>query len=338
MRPIENPPNPYATQEVDWLGPPPVARVQVFEETARSVLVRNDSPDLSFRYSVNPYRGCLHACAYCYARQGHEYLGFGAGTDFETRIVVKSNAPECLKAEFDAPAWKGELVALSGDTDCYQPLEACYRLTRRCLEICLDYRNPVGIVTKSALIRRDLPILKDLARKGLVHVAISLAFLDPEVQQKVEPGAPLPRHRLEALRILASEGIPTSVLLAPVIPGLNDHEIAGVLEAAAEAGASSAHHLLLRLPGSVRDVFFQRIAAEFPDRRRRIESRLREVREGSLSDARFFHRHRGQGTYWEAITNLFELHRIRLGLSKRPHPEPRVPFSRPSGDQLELFP
>ncbi len=337
LKPVLNPPNPYESREVEWLGPPPVARVEIFEEEARSVVSENDSPDVDFRYSVNPYRGCLHACAYCYARPGHERLGFGAGTDFETRIVVKTNVAEVLRRELLSPTWPGELIAFSGDTDCYQAIEASYRLTRRCLEVCAEFRQPVGSVTKSPLVRRDLDLPTELAKSGAVEVAISVAFVDRALQEKVEPGAPPPRARFEALAALAAAGIPTSVLVAPIIPGLNDREIPAVLEAAKAAGASGAGRILLRLPGSGEAVFLERMATAFPERRARIENRIRDVRGGGLSDPRFHHRHVGRGAYWEAIEALFELHCTRLGLARRPRPRPPTPFRRPGGTQLELF-
>lgn len=337
MRPVANPPNPYHEAGVEWLGPPPEARVEVFEEEARSVLTRNDSPDVGFEWSLNPYRGCLHACAYCYARPQHEYLGFGAGTDFETKIVVKVNAPERLREELRRPAWQGDLIAFSGDTDCYQPFEASYRLTRRCLETCAEFRNPVGLITKSPLVRRDLDVLQELARHGAVSVALSVAFTDEADQKAVEPGAPPPRARFEAMRALAAAGIPVSVLCAPVIPGLNDGQIPGVLEAAADAGASSAGMILLRLPGSVKEVFLTRMQAAFPDRAARIEARLRDMRDGALNDSRFHHRFRGAGNYWQAIEDLFALHRSRFGLDRRAAAAGPSPFRRPGPEQLSLF-
>jgi DNA repair photolyase len=337
VRRIDNPPNPYLSSEVAWLAEPPAVEVEVFEETARSILSRNDSPDVGFEWSVNPYRGCLHACAYCYARPGHEMLGFGAGTDFESKLIVKRNAPELLREAFRRRSWKGDLVAFSGDTDCYQPLEVSYRLTRRCLEVCRDFQNPVGVVTKSALVQRDRALLAELAADGAAEVTFSIAFHDPVLQKKVEPGAPSPRLRFDALRAVAEAGVPCSVLVAPVIPWLNDHEIPKILEVAAAAGARSAGMILLRLSGSVRPVFFGRIERAFPDRVDRIEARLRDVRDGGITDGRFFHRHRGTGTYWKAISDLFSVHCQRLGLDRRTDAVGPSPFRRPGPVQGELF-
>ncbi len=336
MRHVANPPNPYARDEVEWLGEPPIARVEVYEEEARTVLTRNDSPDVPFTWSVNPYRGCLHACAYCYARPDHERLGWGAGTDFETRIVVKVRAAELLRKELARPAWKGELIAFSGDTDCYQPLEASYGLTRRCLEVCYAYRNPVGIITKSALIRRDVDLLASLCLETPSGVTMSIPFHDPEVARAIEPGTPPPRLRFEALKALADAGVPTSVLVAPIIPGLNDGDVPAILEAAAEAGARSAGKILLRLQGSVKDVFLRRLHAALPERAGRVEARLREIRGDTLTDGRFHHRMRGEGTYWKAVDDLFKLHARRLGLDERPPPQAATTFRRPE-EQLDLF-
>ncbi len=318
MRRISNPPNPYVSACHEWLEEPPRAMPEVYVEHARSILSENDSPDLHFRWSVNPYRGCQHACAYCYARPTHEYLGFGAGTDFDTRLIVKENAPELLRKAFSARRWRGERVAFSGVTDCYQPLEAVWQLTRRCLEVCREFRNPACIVTKSYLIRRDVELLAEMARENLMHVCMSISFADAEPCRLVEPQAPSPERRFEAMRVLVEAGVPVGVLVAPIIPGLNDHELPRVLARAAECGATSATFVPLRLPGSVEPVFFERMREAFPLRVQRIEHRLREIRGGELNDSRFGHRMQGSGQYWEAIQRLFEVSCRKHGLNPPP--------------------
>lgn len=315
MRPIENPRHRFERQYVEWLDEPPPARLEVHEETAtKEILARNDSPDLAFTWSLNPYRGCAHACAYCYARPSHEYLGFGAGTDFETRIVVKVNAAELLRKKLASRSWDGSPIAFSGDTDCYQPLEASYGLTRACLEACLEASNPVLVITKSFLVSRDAALLASLSQRARVTACISVAFANDEMARKVEPGAPRPSKRLEALRRLADAGVRTGILFAPIIPGLNDDQIPEVLERARDAGAQFASRSLLRLPHSVREVFFENMRREFPDRAARVEARLRETRGGRLNDADFGTRMRGRGTYWELVDATFRVHAARLGL------------------------
>ena len=313
-RRVANPPNPYLSQWCDWLGPPPAARIEVYEEHARSIIAHNDSPDISFDWSVNPYRGCQHACAYCYARPTHEYLGLGAGTDFDTRITVKVNAPELLERELARRSWRGASIAFSGVTDCYQPQEVIYRVTRRCLEACVARANPVSIVTKSCLIRRDIDVLTELHARAPVHVYISVAFADDALARLVEPHAPSPARRFEALRALHDAGLPVGVLCGPVIPGLNDREIPRVLERAADCGATVATYLPLRLPGSVKNVFLERIRTVAPDRAARIEQFVRDMRGGELNDSRFGHRFRAHGVYWHAVRQLFDRSVRRFGL------------------------
>ncbi len=316
MRPVQNPPNPFESVEREWLDEPPDVHLQVYEEQAHSILSENESPDIPFRWSVNPYRGCFHGCAYCYARPTHEYLGFGAGTDFESRIVVKSNAAELLRQAFDKRSWKGELVVFSGNTDCYQPLEATWRLTRACLEVCADYRNPAGIITRSLLVQRDVDVLQRLHAEAGVRVSFSIPFADDATARAIEPQAPLVSRRFEAMRRVAAAGIPTGVSVAPIIPGLTDDHIAPILERAWEAGARFASHTLLRLPGSVRPVFLERLRAALPDRAQRVENRIRDTRGGALSNARFGERMRGQGVYWDMIAQQWDIHTRRIGFTQ----------------------
>jgi DNA repair photolyase len=337
VRPVHNPPNPFESIERQWLEAPPDVRLEVYEQRAQSILSENSSPDLPFRWSVNPYRGCFHACAYCYARPTHEYLGFGAGTDFESKIVVKTNAPDLLRDAFEQRFWQGELIVFSGNTDCYQPLEATWRLTRACLEVCAEYRNPAGVITKSVLVQRDVDVLQRLQARASVRVYFSIPFADDDTGRAVEPQAPAVSRRFDALRRLSAAGIPTGVSLAPLIPGLNDDDIAPVLERARDAGATHATYTLLRLSGSVREVFLTRMAAALPDRVRRIENRIREVRGGALSDSRFFERQHGRGVYWDMMRAQFALHARRLGFDSERAGDPPArdsTFRRP-GDAVQ---
>ncbi len=338
-RPVSNPPNPWHEAHVEWLGPPPTVELEIFEIQAKSILSKNDSPDLPFTYSLNPYQGCYHGCAYCYARPSHQYLGLGAGTDFERKLMVKTNAPELLHDVFARRSWRGEQVVISGNTDCYQPLEASYRLTRRCLETCLEFRNPVALISKGGVLLRDVDLLGELARQVSVHVFITIPFADEETRRALEPfAAPIDR-RFEILRRLSERGVRTGVSLAPIIPGLNESDIPEVLERAHAAGATHAFMTMLRLPAEVKDVFFERIrGALHPRRVERIEHAIEEARGGALNDPRFGNRMRGSGRRWEIIDQLFETQCRRLGMI------PSVPatapvastFRRPT-PQLRLF-
>jgi len=343
LRPVSNPPNPWLSAHVEWLGEPPVQPLEIFEEEAKSIIASNSSPDVGFEYSVNPYRGCFHACAYCYARPRHQLLGFGAGTDFDRKIVVKTNAPRLLRAELLRRAWKGELIAFSGDTDCYQPLEASYELTRRCLEVCLEFRQPVSVITKGIVVRRDAALLGALAAQARAHVTLSIPFADDASGRRIEPYASTSTQRFESLRILSDAGVPTGIAIAPVIPGLNDSDIPELLERAHARGARYAFMVMLRLPDEVRPVFEERLAAAFPERAAHVTSAIREVRGGFMNDSRFGHRGRGRGPRWQAIEQLFELHCRRLGLNQdhgagdgHRAAAPATTFRRPSA-QGSLF-
>ncbi len=321
-RPVSNPPNPWASVHVEWLGEPPPARLEVFEEEARSVLSENDSPDVPFRWSVNPYRGCLHGCAYCYARPGHQYLGWGAGTDFDRKIVVKVNAPSALARELSRPSWRREAITFSGVTDCYQPLEASYELTRKCLEVCLAHRTPVAVITKGALIRRDRDLLAAMAAESLATAYVSIPFLDDRTARKIEPFASAPSQRFETLRLLSEAGIPTGIAVAPLIPGLNDSDVPRLLDRAKAAGASRAFLVLLRLPAEVRPVFEERLREAFPLRAERVLGAVLDARGGRQSDGTFGARMRGSGPRWDAVRDLFDLCCRKLGLNaKEPVPE-----------------
>lgn len=342
-RPTANPPNRFHTIEVtydDAEGAPPPATITLYADQARSILSHNDSPDVGFDWSVNPYRGCMHACAYCYARPSHEYLDLGAGTDFDTKIVFKPRAAELLREAFDKPSWRGELVVFSGVTDCYQPVEAQLGLTRACLEVCLEYRNPVGVISKSALVERDVALLAELAREAGCHVSVSLAFVDAELARAIEPWAPTPARRLRVIETLARAGVPVGVMCAPIMPGLNDDQLVRVLERARDAGATSAGWVLLRLPGAVAQVFEQRVRVALPLAADKIMHRIRETRGGEqLYDPRFHTRGRGSGVYAQMIATMFETTALRLGLGANWDARAReaTRFRRPTRGQLSLF-
>ncbi len=330
-----------ALQYDEGEGPPPT-KVTLLEDTSKSILSRNDSPDLGFRWSANPYRGCIHACSYCYARPTHEYLDLGAGTDFDTKIVVKRDAPELLRAAFDKPSWQGELVMFSGVTDCYQAFEKDLEITKRCLEVCLEYRNPVSVISKSALVERDIELFEALRDEARFHISVSLAFSDNEMSRMIEPWAASPDRRFKVIERLAAAGLPVNVMIAPVIPGVNDSQMVTVLERAAAAGATTAGWTLLRLPGAVKQVFEERVRAVMPLAADKVLHRIRETRGGDkLYDARFGTRGRGEGPYAETLAMMFETTCARLGLNHRDDTEydDRVTFRRPPPRtrQLSLF-
>ncbi|HEV3469178.1 MAG TPA: PA0069 family radical SAM protein [Pyrinomonadaceae bacterium] len=340
MRYVENPPNPWLSTAVEWVGEPPETRVEVFEETeTRRIITHNKSPDVGFDYSVNCYRGCTHACSYCFSRPTHEYLGFGAGTDFETKIVAKVRAPELLRAEFMRPSWEGDTLVFSFTSDPYLPLETHYRLTRRCLEVCLEFRNPVGVVTKSALVRRDADLLAALAREAAASVFFTIGFDDLETARAVEPYAPSPESRFRAMAELAAAGVPVGIGIAPLVPGLNDSHIPRLLKRAREAGATEAFINILRLPGSVAPYFEQRLRERLPTKADRVMARLREARGGRLNLSEFGERMRGRGPYWEVILQSFRVHSARLGFNRQAehsYPQGSTTFRRPSA-QPSLF-
>lgn len=337
----ENPENRYeqfhveTDAEVNEARPVPTV---FYRDASRSALAENESPDVGFRFSLNPYRGCEHGCIYCYARPSHEYLSFSAGLDFEQRIMVKEDAPQLLRQTFLSPRWQPQTVALSGNTDCYQPVERRLRLTRRCLDVFREFINPVSIVTKSALVTRDIDLLSELAAHGATHVLVSLTSLDGELARRMEPRAAVPDKRLEVIRALSAAGVPVGVMVAPVIPGLNDEEMPRILRAAAAAGARSASWVLLRLPPPVDALFANWLEEHFPERRDRVLGRIRDCRGGRLNDARFGHRMRGDGAYAKQISALYRTAARRHGLDQ---PLPALnasAFRRPlrAGDQLVL--
>jgi DNA repair photolyase len=336
-----NPANRFTHLTVEAEEPPPDRVPTIYlRDTSRAVIARNDSPDVGFEASLNPYRGCENGCSYCYARPTHEYLGFSAGLDFETRIMVKEDAPELLRRELASPGWRPQVIAMSGVTDCYQPIERKLELTRRCLEVLAECRNPVAVITKNALVRRDADLLGELARHRAVAVSLSITTLDPELAQRMEPRASHPRRRLEAVAALTAQGIPCSVMVAPVVPGLTDHEMPAILKAAREAGAVGAGFVPLRLPGAVAGLFAAWLAEHFPDRREKVLNRIRSLRGGRLNDPNFGSRMHGEGIFAEQMRALFETACRRLGFPEERPELSTAAFRRPRdpGDpQLELF-
>ena len=339
LRPLANPPNPWATTDVEYLdGQAPNAQLEVYEDRTRGVLAHNDSPDVGFSWSVNPYRGCFHACAYCYARPTHEYLSFGAGTDFDRKIVVKPRAPELLREAFDDPKWRGDNVVFSGVTDCYQPLEASYRVTRGCLQVCAEYRNPAGVISKSPLVERDIDVMQELTRVAAFSIMVSIPFWDESKARAIEPFVTTPARRVRIIERLAKAGVRVGVMVAPIIPGLNDEDMPEVLRAARDAGATHAGTVLLRLPGAVKQVFEERLRASLPLRADKVIRRIQDTRGGKMYDARFEVRGKGEGPYAEAIRALFESTCQKLGLGTGMSGPPEAPptFTRPRG-QMTLF-
>jgi DNA repair photolyase len=315
----------------------PSPRTVYLRDPSRTALAHNQSPDVGFDSSLNPYRGCEHGCVYCYARPTHEYLGFSAGLDFETRILVKEDAPELLRRELGSRRWKPEVVGLCGVTDPYQPIERRLQLTRRCLRVFADFRNPVQLVTKNGLVARDVDILAELAEHEAVAVNVSVTTLDANLQRLLEPRASHPRERLKAVERLSQLGIPVGVLVAPIIPGLTEHEIPAILSAAAEAGARSAGHIVLRLPHGVKDLFSAWLERHFPDRRDKVLNRVRALRGGRLDDPRFGSRMKGEGVFARQIHDLFELSRRRAGIPREGPKLSTAAFRRPADAQLKLF-
>ncbi len=313
-------------------------RTRVYRDTTRTIINRIDSPDLNFKWTVNPYRGCEHGCNYCFARPTHETLGFSSGLDFETKIVAKPDAPVLLRRELAAPRWRAEPIVMSGVTDCYQPLERRLGITRRCLEVFAEFRQPVSLITKNRMIVRDRDLLAVLAEHRAVNVALSLTTLDPKLTAVMEPRTSRPSDRLRAIGELADAGIPVSVMLAPIIPGLNDHEIPRLLEAAAEAGAGSASWAMLRLPHQVKTIFLDWLQIHYPDRAGRVEAMIREMHGGRLYESRFGNRMRGHSPRAAQIAETFKVFAARYGLNRSLPAPSSSAFCRP-GDagQMNLF-
>jgi DNA repair photolyase len=318
-------------------GESPRPRTEFFADASRSILARNQSPDVGFEFSLNPYRGCEHGCTYCFARPTHETLGFSSGLDFETKILVKRDAPALLRDELSRKSWKPQVIALSGVTDPYQPVERRLGLTRACLEVLAEFRNPVLIVTKNHLVARDRDVLGDLARDRAAGVCVSVTSLDGTLQRRLEPRTSPPERRLEAIRMLSESRVPVGVLVAPVIPGLTDHEMPAILRAAADAGARFAGYVPLRLPYAVKELFERWLEDHFPDRKEKVLGRIRDLRGGKLNDPRFGSRLRGEGIFAEEIRALFTIACRRAGIADGRAELSAAAFRRPGAAQLSLW-
>jgi len=336
-----NPPNRFEhiSLERDEDGNPeedPSPKTQFLRDLSQTIITYNDSPDIPFSASINPYRGCEHGCSYCYARPYHEYLGFSAGLDFESRIMVKENAPELLRRELSSPKWKPQELAMSGVTDCYQPVERKLQLTRRCLAVLAEFRNPVSIITKNLLVTRDLDLLCQLAACRAVHVNFSINSLETELARKLEPRASSPRQRLAGVEMLAKAGVPVGVLVAPVIPALTDHEIPSVLAAAKAAGACWAGTEVLRLPLTVAPIFEKWLEHNLPEKKNKILGRIRAIRGGRLNDPRFGSRMRGEGIFADQISRMFHVACRKAGLPEDGPDLSTAAFRTPGPAQMPL--
>jgi DNA repair photolyase len=339
----ENPANRFEKihlePDEDWNPEEDVApRTQFLIDHSKTVIAYNDSPDIDFNASLNPYRGCEHGCIYCYARPTHEYLGFSSGLDFETKIMVKQNAPELLRAELSSPKWKPQTIVMSGITDCYQPVERKLKLTRRCLEVLLEFRNPVAIITKNFLVTRDVDVLSEMAKHRCASVCVSVTTLNPDLRKVMEPRTSPPQARLNAIRTLSEAGVPVAVNVAPIVPGLTDHEMPAILKAAREAGATAAGFTVVRLPYANKSLLEKWLETHFPDRKDKVLNRIKAVRGGKLYDAQWGKRMRGEGIFADQIETMFDVARRRAGFTDDDRYElSAASFRRPGGAQLSLF-
>jgi DNA repair photolyase len=327
----------YELDPDEPLDEQPDPRTVFLRDSSRSIIATNDSPDVGFNASINPYRGCEHGCIYCYARPTHEYLGFSSGLDFETKILVKEEAPALLRRELMSKRWQPQLIGLSGVTDCYQPIERKLRLTRGCLEVLAEFRNPVAIVTKNHLVTRDVDLLAELAKHHAAAVFVSLTTFDNELKKRMEPRTSPIAGRLAAMKTLAQAGVKVGALAAPVIPGLNDHELPELLEAARDAGAERAGFVMLRLPHALTGLFADWLERNYPEKKDRVLSRIRDLRGGELNDSRFVSRMTGEGPIAEATRRLFQVTCQRLGLNRGFVELSTAHFRRPGERQGELF-
>lgn len=324
-------------RDADWNPEEdPAPRTHFYRDASQSIVSHNDSPDLPFRATINVYRGCEHGCVYCYARQTHEYLGFSSGLDFETKIMVKERAAELLRKELSSPKWKPQPLGMSGVTDCYQPIERKLKITRACLEMLAEFRNPVNIITKNNLVTRDIDLLSELARYKAAAVCLSVTSLDPDLRRVLEPRTSPPAARLAAIRQLAAAGIPVGVMVAPIIPGLTDHEIPAILEAVAEAGATYAGYEMLRLPYANKELFERWLEQHFPEKKDKVLGRLRAVRGGKLNDPRFGARMRGEGIFADQVKQMFHVAARRAQIGGGGPELSTAAFRRPHGAQLAL--
>ena len=336
-----NPPNRFERLhvEADPDCPPeerPNPRTEYYYDATESLLTKNDSPDVGFMYGLNSYRGCEHGCAYCFARPFHEYLGWSSGLDFETRIMVKTRAPELLRRELSAKRWTAQPIAMSGVTDCYQPAERQFKLSRACLQVCAELRHPIFIITKNALVTRDIDVLSELARYNCVAVHVSVTTLDADLAGAMEPRASRPAARLQTIKQLAHAGVPVGVMVAPVIPGLTDHEMPAILEAAAAVGAKRAGYVLLRLPHAVKEIFTQWLDHHAPGKKARILDRMRTLSGGKLYSSDWGKRMTGEGIFAEQLSTMFDVSTRRAGLNTDSFSLATEHFRKP-GEQLVLF-
>jgi DNA repair photolyase len=317
----------------------PPLKTTIFEELPKTIIARNQSPDISFDRSINPYRGCEHGCVYCYARPTHAYMGLSPGLDFESKLFIKPNAAVLLREELTAPNYSPRTIALGANTDPYQPIERTYRITRQVLEVLSEFNHPLGVVTKSSLVLRDLDILTSMAERGLVKVAISLTTLDGKLARAMEPRASTPAKRLAALRVMSAAGVPTVVMMGPVIPAVNDMEIEAILKAAAVAGVKEAGYTMLRLPLEVKEIFKEWLMTEMPDRAAKVMSLVKSMRDGKENDATFGRRMTGAGPYAWTIGRRFQISAERLGINRNRLKLATDLFRKPpqAGEQLTLI-
>jgi len=339
---VVNPVNRFEKMHIDInesfaeFGTPASVRTEYYIDNSKEILAKNDSPDVTFTYSINPYRGCEHGCIYCYARPTHEYFGLSSGLDFETKIFVKKTAPELLRKRFSSKKWIPQFIAFSGNTDCYQPIERQLKITRECLKVFLERRNPVGLITKNALILRDIDLLQELSKWNLVCVTISITTLNPELSRRMEPRASSPQKRLDTLKKLAQAGIPIIVSVAPIIPGLTEHELPKILKAAADCGVKNAAYIMLRLPYSVKELMQTWLKANYPNQENRTLNAIKTTRNGTLNNHQFGMRMSGEGPRAETIKQMFRLSCQRYGLSIEPLEVETQHFRRLQSGQLTL--
>ncbi|NGP89979.1 PA0069 family radical SAM protein [Fodinibius halophilus] len=338
----DNPANRFEGKYTDYdldeeTGQKPSQDTKLIRDDTKEILSKNKSPDIPFTYGLNPYRGCEHGCIYCYARPTHEFLGFSAGLDFESRIMVKYDAPQKLRKKFAEKSWMPQPIVMSGVTDPYQPIERNLEITRGCLEVFAESRNPVGVITKNYLVTRDLDFLSELAEYNAVHVTLSITTLDRELARVMEPRTSQPNRRLKAIQELSDAGVSVGVNVAPIIPGLTDHECVEILKAARDAGAIRAGYTILRLPHGVKDLFKEWLQQHFPDRKEKVLNRIREMRNGKLYESEFGSRFRGKGEFADQIREMFKIQSKKLGFNKKEITISRSNFRRPEVGQLNLF-
>lgn len=329
----------YSYDNIEFLDEPWMddTRTEYFAEHPKKILNKVDSPDVGAAYSMNPYQGCEHGCIYCYARNTHQYWGFSAGMDFERKIMIKHNAPELLRAAFEHPKYEPKTIMFSGNTDCYQPIERKMKITRGLLEVLLQYKHPVSMITKNSLILRDSDLIKEMADLNLIHVSVSITSLEEELRQKMEPRTTTAKQRLRIIEQLAKLGVPMNVMVAPIIPSLNDHEIPNIIKAAADNGACSAGYTIVRLNGAIGEIFTDWVHKSYPDRAEKVLHQIADCHGGTLNDSRWGTRMRGEGKIAETIRNLFKMSKAKYMAGRHFPPSDFSLFKRPERGQLSLF-